>query len=178
MWSQMFCPSQANPLPSFEDTLGTVLRKSSTVVVTVDPPLPGAPSSPPPTSPSAQNAAADSTTLGLPDWDQILSPSQFQGARCSPEAPFFAPPTSLPPASLMTLSPALDKIPPIAPTTSPTPNEVWKCDFCEKQFANAADCDAHLAEVHLFSLEPVESLSSPPTASAAPSTVPSPNTGA
>ncbi|KAG8173567.1 hypothetical protein JTE90_025098 [Oedothorax gibbosus] len=41
MWSPMFCPSQASSLPTFEYTLGTLLRKSFSVDVTVDPPLPG-----------------------------------------------------------------------------------------------------------------------------------------
>ncbi|KAG8180531.1 hypothetical protein JTE90_018151 [Oedothorax gibbosus] len=88
MWSPMFRPSQTNPLPSFEDTLGTLLRTPSTVVATVDPSPPETTS---PTTPSAQNAAVEPTTLGLPEWDQILCPSQFQDARCSPEAPLLRP---------------------------------------------------------------------------------------
>ncbi|KAG8171475.1 hypothetical protein JTE90_003315 [Oedothorax gibbosus] len=179
-WSLAFSPSlnQSNPLLSFEATLELNETRPKGEMVSTTPLK--IPTPPPPITHAQDEGTSMAPQTAPPDWRPILSPPLFQTMKCPREAPFFAPPTSLPPPPMKTQSPPLEESalePRIATNTSPTPEESWTCDFCERKFTKAADCDAHLAEVHLFVMESDDSLSPPPTAPVASPTNPSSSSG-
>ncbi|KAG8175811.1 hypothetical protein JTE90_013362 [Oedothorax gibbosus] len=98
-WSLVFSPSlsQKATYSRLETTRPPSQPEASSES---HPPLHGTPAQQPPVTPSTPDASAKTTTRDPPDWDQILSPSQFQAARTPPEAPFFDPLTNPPPAPL------------------------------------------------------------------------------